>query len=124
MPLGLPTGRPKGGVALAREWVADTAQISWAGQRLAGLLLAAAEPEDLVGLVLAALRLNLPAVADPRGGTHLSAALVALGFSPVDGDPAAAAVEVAGGGGPRPSELVDDFSLVNALQAGLSMGGG
>ncbi len=123
VPLDLPTGRPKGGVALAREWVADAAQISCAGQHLDGLLLAAAEPEELAGLVLAALRLNLPAVAAPCGDAHLSAALAALGLSPVAGDPASVAVEVARSG-PRPRELVDDFSLVNALRAGLSLGGG
>jgi dihydroxy-acid dehydratase len=88
------------------------------------LLLAAEEPEQLAGLVLAALRLNLPAVAVPCDDPHLSAALAALGLAPITGDPASVAVEVAGGGGPRPRDLVEDFSLVNALRAGLSLGGG
>jgi dihydroxy-acid dehydratase len=121
--LELPASRPNGGVALAREWVADVAQISFARQHLDGLLLAAEEPEELAGLVLAALRLNLPAVAGPCSDVYLSAALAALGLSPVVGDPALVAVEVARGG-PRPRDLVEDFSLVNALRAGLSLGGG
>jgi dihydroxy-acid dehydratase len=121
--LELPPARPNGGVALAREWVADAAQISCARQHLDGLLLATEEPEELAGLVLAALRLNLPAVAGPCGDAHLSAALAALGLSPLVGNPASAAFEVARGG-PRPGDLVDDFSLVNALRAGLSLGAG
>jgi len=122
--LELPAFRPNGGVALAREWLADAAEISFARQHLDGLFLAAERPEDLAGLALAALRLNLPAVAGPGGDAHLSAALAALGLSPLVGDPASVAVEVAKGGGPRPRDLVDDFSLVNALRAGLSLGGG
>ncbi|CAA9475304.1 MAG: Dihydroxy-acid dehydratase, partial [uncultured Rubrobacteraceae bacterium] len=124
VPLALPAVRPDGGVALAREWVADAAQISCSRQRLDGLLLAAEAPEDQAGLALAALRTNLPSVAAPCGDPHLSAALAALGLLPLLGDPASAAAEVARRGGPRPGELVDDFSLVNALRAGLSLGGG
>lgn len=124
VPVDLPVGRPEGGVALAREWVADAAEISCAVHHLDGLLLAASEPEDLAGLVLAALRLDLPAVVAPNGDAHLSTALVALGLSPVEGDPVSTAVEAASNNGPRPRNLVDDFSLVNALRAGLSLGGG
>ncbi len=120
----LPPSRPIGGVALTREWVADVAQISFARQHLDGLLLAAEEPEELAGLVLAALRLNLPAVAAPCSDAPLSAALTALGLLPLAGDPASVAVEVARSGGPRPRGLVEDFSLVNALRAGLALGGG
>jgi dihydroxy-acid dehydratase len=122
--LDLPEGRPRGGVALAREWVADAAEISCAGHRLDGLLLAAEEPEDLAGLVLAALRLNLPAVAAPCDDAYFSVALAALGLSPPAGDPVPVAVEIARTGGPRPGDIVDEFSLVNALRAGLSLGGG
>jgi dihydroxy-acid dehydratase len=124
VPLDMPAGRPKGGVALAREWVADATQIFCARQHLDGLLLAAEEPEELAGLVLVALRLNLPAVAGPCGDVYLSTALAALGLLPLAGDPASVAVEVARSGGPRTRDLVDDFSLVNALRAGLSLGGG
>lgn len=124
VPLALPAFRPEGGVALAREWVADAAHISLSRQRTDGLLLAAEAPEEQAGLVLAALRVNLPSVAAPCGDPHLSAALAALGLLPLAGDPAAVAVEAARGGGPRPLDLVDDFSLVNALRAGLSLGAG
>jgi dihydroxy-acid dehydratase len=124
VPLELPAGRPEGGIALAREWVADATQISCARQHLDGLLLAAEEPEELAGLVLAALRLDLPAVVASCDDPYLSAALAALGLLPLAGDPASVAVEVARSGGPRPRALIEDFSLVNALRAGLSLGGG
>ena len=128
VPFDLPAGRPRGGVALAREWVADAAQISLSLHHLDGLLLAAAEPEEFAGLVISALRLNLPAVAAPRADAHgdayLSAAFAALGIVPLAGDPASVAVEVARGGGPRPRDLIETFSLVNALRAGLTLGGG
>ena len=124
VPLSLPAVRPEGGVALAREWVADWAQASISGQRPDGLLLAAEAPEEQAGLMLAALRVNLPSVAAPCGDPHFSAALAALGLLPLAGDPPAVALEVARSGGPRPLDLVDDFSLVNALRAGLSLGGG
>jgi dihydroxy-acid dehydratase len=124
VPLELPSVRPQGGVALAREWVADATQISCARQHLDGLLLAAEEPEELAGLVLVALRLDLPAVVAYCEAAYLSAALAALGLLPLAGDPASVAVEVAGSCDPRPRDLVDEFSLVNALRAGLSLGGG
>jgi hypothetical protein len=49
VPLTLPHGRPKGGVALAREWAADVAQISCASRDLDGLLVAAEEPGSSPG---------------------------------------------------------------------------
>ena len=124
VPFDPSAGRPKDGVALAREWTADVAQISLSRHNLDGLLLAATEPEELAGLAIAALRLNLPSVADPRGDAHLCAALAALGLVPLAGDPAPVAVEVARGGGPRSRDLIETFSLVNALRAGLALGGG
>ena len=124
VPLALPAVRPNGGVALAREWVADAAQVSFSQQGLNGLLLAAEAPEEQAGLVLAASRVNLPTVAAPCDDPFFSGALAALGLLPLAGDPAAVAVEAARGGGPRPLDLIDDFSLVNALRAGLSLGGG
>ena len=45
VPLEVPAVRPQGGVALAREWVADTTQISCSRLQLDGLLLAAEETE-------------------------------------------------------------------------------
>jgi dihydroxy-acid dehydratase len=124
VPLTLPPGRPEGGVALVREWVADVAQISCASENLDALLIAAEEPEELAGLALSALRLNLPTVANPPLDTHLFAALAALGLAPLANDSAEVASEVARGGGPRPLELLEDFALANALRAAFSLGGG
>ena len=123
VPLILPSVRPKGGVALAREWVADAAQISGSRERLDALLVAAEEPEDLAGLVLASLRLNIPTVANPPRDARLFATLAGLGLAPVVADPVEVAAE-AGSGGPRPQELIGDFSLANALRAAFSLGDG
>jgi dihydroxy-acid dehydratase len=122
--LTLPPGRPEGGVVLVREWVADIAQISCVNERFDALLIAAEEPEELAGLVLSALRLNLPTVANPPLDTHLFAALAALGLAPLANDSAEIAIEAARDGGPSPLELVEDFSLANALRATFSLGGG
>ena len=124
VPMALPAVWPDGGVALSREWVADAAEISCYRQRLDGLLLAAEPPEEQAGLVLAALRANLPTVAAPSGDLYLTAALAALGLVPLADDPVPVAVETARSGRPRPGTLIDEFSLVNALRAGLSLGGG
>jgi dihydroxy-acid dehydratase len=124
VPLLLPAARPRGGVALAREWVADVAEISYATEHLDGLLFAADEPEELAGLVLLALRLNVPTVAAPSRDAHFSAALAALGLVPLAEDPAEVAIRVATGGEPRPLELVEEFALSNALRAAFSLGGG
>jgi dihydroxy-acid dehydratase len=124
VPLVLRSARPRGGVALAREWVADVAQTSCATEHLDGLLVAADEPEDLAGLVLSALRLDLPTVAAPSPDPYLSAALAALGLVPLAADPAEVAIRVATGGEPRPLELIEEFALSNALRAAFSLGGG
>ena len=124
VPLVLPAARPGGGVALAREWVADVAQISCAQEPFDGLLVSADEPEEFSGLVLAALRLNVPTVAAPSPDAHLSAALAALGLVPLAADPAEVALRVATGGEPRPLDLVEEFALSNALRAAFSLGGG
>ncbi len=75
-------------------------------------------------MLIAVLRLDLPTVFAPPAGPPLSAALVALGLTPGIGDPANTVVSLVGSGGLRPSGLVDDFSLANALQAGVAAGGG
>ena len=123
MVLGLPMDLPTGGVALRREWVADWAEVFCANNELDSLLLSAAEPAELAGLLIAALRLDLPAVVVPTEDPF-SVALAALGFAPLTGDAAEIAVELARTGRPRPSELVEGFSLANALRAGLASGGG
>ena len=124
VPLVLPAVRPRGGVALVREWIADVAQISCATEHLDGLLVAADEPEDLAGLVLSALRLDLPTVAAPSRDARFSAALTALGLVPLAADPAEVAIRVATNGEPRPLELIEEFALSNALRAAFSLGGG
>ena len=124
VPLRLPPSVPEGGVALVREWFADLVEISCSAMDLDGLLLSAASAEDLAGMLIAGLRLDLPTVCAPSAGLPLSAAFVALGLAPAIGDPANTAVSVAGSEGLRPGELVDDFSLANALRAGVAAGGG
>ena len=123
MVLGLPMDLPIGGVALRREWIADWAEVFCSSNELDALLLSAAEPAELAGLLIAALRLDLPAVVVPTEDPF-SVALAALGFAPLDGDAAEIAVELARTGRPRPSELVEGFSLANALRAGLASGAG
>jgi dihydroxy-acid dehydratase len=123
MVLGLPMDLPIGGVALRREWIADWAEVFCSSNELDALLLSAAEPAELAGLLIAALRLNLPAVVVPTEDPF-SVALAALGFAPLDGDAAEIAVELARTGRPRPSELVEGFSLANALRTGLASGAG
>lgn len=122
--LALPPRLPGGGVALAREWVADGAQISCASENLDGLLVAAEEPEELAGFLISALRLNLPAVVAPAGTTAFGIVPYALGLSPLREDAAEVAVATARSGGPRPEELVESFSLANALRAGCALDGG
>lgn len=124
MPLPLPAARPEGGLALAREWVADATEIRCAGAHPDALLLAAEEPEELAGMLLAALRLDLPTVCVPPAGTSLSAALTALGLAPLTSESVTTAVVLGAKDGPRAPDLVDNFSLANALRAGVAAGGG
>lgn len=124
VPLRLPTARPPGGVALAREWIADAAEVSCADAALDALLLAPESPEELFGMLLAAARLDLPTVCAPPPGTPLGAAIAALGFAPIPGDAAGVTREIASNDGPRPAALLDNFSLANALRAAVAAGGG
>jgi dihydroxy-acid dehydratase len=123
MVLGLPTDLPAGGVALHREWVADWAEIFCSNNELDALLLSATEPAELAGLLIVALRLDLPAVVVPAEDPF-GVALAALGLAPLAGDAAQIAVELAKTGRPRSRELVEGFSLANALRAGLAAGAG
>jgi len=91
---------------------------------LDGLLLSAASAEVLAGMLIASLRLDLPTVCAPSDSPPLSATLIALGLAPGLGDPANMAVSLPEVEGPRPRKLVDDFSLANALRAGIAAGGG
>lgn len=110
-------------MALTREWVADVAAASGSTEDLDALLLDADKPEELMGLLLAALRLNLPAIA-VRRNTIISVALVALGVAPLERDPAEVVVDVARSHGPGPTQLAGTFALANALRSGLSVGAG
>ena len=124
VPLHLPTARPHGGVALAREWTADVAQVLCAESGPDALLLASGRPEELFGMLLAAARLDLPTACAAPPGTPLAATIAALGFGPLRGEAAGVAAEIARAGGPRPSGLLDNFSLANALRAAVAAGGG
>ena len=124
VPLRLPKAAPPGGVALAREWVADVAEVLCADARPDALLLASEDPGELFGMLLAAVRLGLPAVCAGPAGTPLSATLTALGLSPPSGDAAGVAAGIASDGGPRAGELLDNFSMANAVRAGVAAGGG
>lgn len=127
VPLRLPVDRPNGGLALAREWVADLAETPCAPANLDALLLYGGpgiSREELLGLVIAALRLDLPAVvAYSHEDVQLRASLAALGLAPLAADPAEVIVQAARGGGPLARDLVESFSLANALRLGSSLGG-
>jgi dihydroxy-acid dehydratase len=124
VPLRLPLSVPEGGVALVREWLADLVEISCSGMDLDGLLLHASSAEEFAGMLVASLRLNLPTVYAPPASPPLCAALVALGLAPGVEEPATTVVSFTESDGPRPRGLVDDFSLANALRAGVAAGGG
>jgi dihydroxy-acid dehydratase len=90
---------------------------------LDAFLLAADEPEVLAGLLNCALRLDIPVVV-VTGGGGLHAALAAAGLVPQAEDPAEVVVRVARGRGPHAGSLLDNFSLANAVRAGVAAGGG
>lgn len=125
----LPQTGPQGGVALRREWIADWSESSFSEARLDALIVGPCGTEDLAGVILGALRLNLPTVVEDPGASPLATALAAAGFAPLTGDTdprvvSRLAVQAASNGGPGAGELVDGFSLANALRAGLAVGGG
>jgi dihydroxy-acid dehydratase len=115
---------PRGGVALRREWVADQAEAFGSIARLEALLVGPARTEDLPGLLLAAVRLNVPTVFGPAGDGPFGTLPYALGLASLDAEPAELVVRIARSGEPRFRELIDNFSLANALRAGVAAGGG
>jgi dihydroxy-acid dehydratase len=123
VPLGLPLMR-LAGVALHREWIADWVQVSCSGEDLNALLVSAVEPAELAGSLIAALRLDLPAILATTLASPFTIALAALGFAPFTADPATVAVRLASSGSPGSRAMVEGFSLANALRAGLSAGAG
>src|SRR5215217_2037549 len=82
------------GIALRREWLADWAQISAGAEDLDALLVDAAEPAGLAGLLTAALRLDLPVVVASPLTEPFSVALTALGFASLGENPAEVAVAI------------------------------
>jgi dihydroxy-acid dehydratase len=124
-------GYPEGGRALVREWIADYTHISCASKILSSygtefdaLLLSAWGAEEIAGLLLAALRVNLPTVVAPVSGRPFDTVPYALGLTPLMRDPAEVAVAVAHDGEPRVRDLINSFSLANALRTGLAAGAG
>ena len=77
-----------------------------------------------MGLLLAALRLDLPTVVVRDDVAPFDVVPYALGLAPLGRSPAEIVVEMARSGRPRIRRLVDNFSLANALRAGLSAGAG
>jgi len=120
----LPGTIPRGGVTLRREWVADQAEVFGSLAGLDALLVGPARTEDLAGLLLAALRFDLPTVFAPAGTQPFDIVPHALGLASSDAEPAEIVVRIARSGGPRSRELIDNFSLANALRAGVAAGGG
>jgi dihydroxy-acid dehydratase len=111
-------------VALKREWIADQAEVFDSIAKLDALLVGPGRTEELAGLLLAALRLDLPTIFAPNSARSFDIVPYALGLASLDAEPAEVIVQIARSGGPRSSELVDDFSLSNALRAGVAAGGG
>jgi dihydroxy-acid dehydratase len=122
--LRLPAARPGNGVALAREWVADSLEIQCLARDLDGLLLHADRPEDYFGMLVAALRLDLPTVCARPDSLPLLATVAGLGLVSGVNGPATTAVALVERDGPSCGELVDNFSLANALRAAVAAGGG
>lgn len=111
-------------MALRREWAADQAEVFCSVNRADALLLGPCSPEDLMGFLLAALRLDLPTVVVRDGFSPFDVIPYALGLTPTEGDPVEIVVEMARTGESQARRLVDNFSLANALRAGLAAGGG
>ena len=124
-----PAPPPDWGVALVREWVADTAEVALANAgavgKLDALLFDGRRPEVLAGLFTAALRLDLLTVCVSPPVEPFTVALAGLGLiSLKKGDPVEVGVGAARFGFPRAGRLSGSFPLTNALRAGLAAGGG
>lgn len=120
----LPEPPPGVGVALAREWISDLVQNYCTNQDLDALVVDAERPEELAGLLVAALRLDLPAVAAYRENSPFAIGLAAAGYAPLMLDAPQVAVDVAREGKPSSRRLSRTFALANALRAGLAAGAG
>lgn len=123
IPLRLPAALP-GGVALARSWISDLAIISCANEQLDAILIPPGNPEETFGFLIAALRLNLPTVCAPPSNVPMLASLSSLGLAPLNGQPSDVISGLARDGGPMVRDLVENFSLANAVRAAAAAGGG
>ena len=121
--LRLPEARPEG-VALAREWISDLATVSCAHERLDALLVPPGKPEEMFGLLLAAGRLNLPTVCGTPADASHATVLASLGLISLNGQPSATALALASERGPLVRDLVENFSLANAVRVTCAAGGG
>ena len=77
-----------------------------------------------MGFLLAALRLDLPVIVVRDDSSPFDVVPYALGLAPIGGDPAEIVVEAARSGELGVRIMMDNFSLANALRAGLSAGVG
>ncbi len=123
IPLRLPAARP-GGVALARSWISDLATISCANEQLDAILIPPGNPEETFGILIAALRLNLPTVCAPPSNVPMFASLASLGLAPLSGQPSDVVAALARDGGSAVRDLIENFSLANAVRAAAAAGGG
>lgn len=133
VPILIPAPPEEWGVTLAREWVADAAEVALsnagastgAAGKLDAFFIDDSRPEVLAGLFTAALRLDLLAVCVSAPVEPFTVALAGLGLVPLKkGNAVEAGVEAARFGFPRAGRLSGSFPLTNALRAGLAAGGG
>lgn len=122
--VSMPEFHGEWGVALAREWISDRMEIELPFLGLDALAFDADSPEELAGVVVAAIRLGLPAICLSPPETPFSVAVAAMGLSPLGEEPVEAAVRLARDRKPDAKTLADNFALANALRAGLTVGGG
>lgn len=119
--------RPDGwGVALAREWVADRLEMELLADTPEAIVFEAGAPAEIAGIITAAVRLNVLAVCVAPPDDVFTAAVAALGFTPLDETADIPEIVLGGVGerGLRARRMVDSFSLANALRVALVLGGG
>lgn len=122
--LSMPEYFGEWGVALVREWISDRLEISLPFLGVDALAFEADFPEEEAGIVVAAVRLGVPAVRLTPPDGPFSAAVAALGLSTFGEDPAGVAVNLAREAKPDARSLADNFAFANALRVGLTVGGG
>lgn len=125
VPLSVPEFYGEWGVALTREWISDRLEVELSLSGLDALLFDAESPEELAGIIVAAVRLDFPVVCATPPETPFAAAVAALGLSPLgEEDAVETVVKLAADGRADAKSLTDNFALANALRVGLAVGGG